>query len=199
MKMRSIAPMRVAKTGYVIMSLAFCLLGVLFILHADIGAALFGTILGIAMIVFGIVKIIGYFSKDLFRLAFQYDLEFGSILMILGLAVLVHPIQAVNLIVIAMGILIMADACFKMRIAKESREFGIRDWWLIFGAAVLTGICGLLLMFRPASSTEALIVLLGVALFAEGILNLSVAICTVKIVKNQYPDHIDPEYEGREL
>ena len=196
MKMRSIAPMRIAKTGYVIMSLVFCLLGMGCILHADIGMKLLGTILGIALIIFGIVKIVGYFSKDLFRLAFQYDLEFGSILAILGIAVLVHPIHAVNLIVIAMGVLILADAFFKARIAKDSRNFGISDWWFIFGSAIVTGILGLLLMFRPGSSAETLITLLGVALVAEGILNLSVAICTVKIIKNQYPDYVDAEFEG---
>ena len=196
MKMRRIAPMRIAKTGYVVMSLIFCLLGIGFILHADIGTKLLGTLLGIALIVFGIVKIIGYFSKDLFRLAFQYDLEFGSVLTVLGIAVLVHPIAAVSLLLVAMGVLIMADAFFKLRIAKDAKEFGIHDWWFIFGTAIVTGIFGLLLMFRPGSSAEALTTLLGIALVLEGILNLAVAVCTVKIIKNQYPDHIDPKYEG---
>jgi len=195
MKMRSIAPMRIAKTGYVVMSILFCVLGTGLILHADIGTRLLGTLLGIALIVFGIVKIVGYFSKDLFRLAFQYDLEFGSVLAVLGIAVLVHPIHAVNLIVIAMGVLIMADAFFKLRIARDSREFGIGDWWFIFGGAIVAGLLGLLLMFRPGNSAEALITLLGIALVAEGILNLSVAVCTVKIVKNQFPDNIDPDLE----
>ena len=87
MKMRRIAPMRIAKIGYVVMSLIFCVLGTGLILHADIGTKMLGTLLGIAMIVFGIVKIIGYFSKDLFRLAFQYDLEFGSVLAVLGIEI----------------------------------------------------------------------------------------------------------------
>lgn len=195
MKMRSIAPMRIAKTGYVSMSLIFCLVGLGFILRADLGTQLLGTALGVAMIVFGIVKIVGYFSKDLFRLAFQYDLEFGSILLLLGIAVLVHPLHAVNLIVIAMGILIMADAFFKARIAKDARDFGIRDWWFILACAVATGILGMLLMFRPGNSAEMLTALLGVALIFEGILNLTVAIFTVKIVKNQYPDIPDTDYE----
>ena len=195
MKMRRIAPMRIAKIGYVVMSLIFCVLGTGLILHADIGTKMLGTLLGIAMIVFGIVKIIGYFSKDLFRLAFQYDLEFGSILAVLGIAVLVHPIHAIHLIVIAMGLLIIADALFKARIARDSKEFGISDWWFILAASVVTGVMGLLLIFRPGSSAQLMVILLGMALIAEGVLNLAVAVCTVKIVKNQYPDRVDPEYE----
>ena len=39
-----------------------------------------------------------------------------------------------------------------------------------------------------------LVVALGAALLAEGVLNLCVALSTVKIVKNQRPDVIETEY-----
>ena len=38
----------------------------------------------IIMVLFGIVKILGYCSKDLYRLAFQHDPELGTLLVILG-------------------------------------------------------------------------------------------------------------------
>jgi uncharacterized membrane protein HdeD (DUF308 family) len=41
---------------------------------------------------------------------------------------------------------------------------------------------------------QVLTVLLGAALLAEGVLNLCVALSTVKIVKNQRPDVIETEY-----
>lgn len=78
--MRSISPMRCAKTGYIVISLAFCVLGTAVLLFPDLSIALLGTLLGIVLIVFGCVKLVGYFSKDLFRLAFQYDLAFGVLL-----------------------------------------------------------------------------------------------------------------------
>ena len=80
MKMRSMTPMRVAKTGYILMSLIFCALGLLFILRPDRSLAVMGGALGFAMIAFGTFKLVGYFSRDLYRLAFQYDLEFGILL-----------------------------------------------------------------------------------------------------------------------
>ena len=60
--------------------------------------------------------------------------------------------------------------------------------------AVVTGGVGLLLVFRPWESVQVLTVLLGAALLAEGVLNLCVALSTVKIVKNQRPDVIETEY-----
>ena len=40
--------------------------------------------------------------------------------------------------------------------------------------------------------------MIGAALIAYGVLNLAVALETVKIVKKQYPDVIDPEYTETE-
>ena len=190
MKMRSIMPMKIAKSGYVIMSLAFCLIGILFMTRPQASAILIGRAL-----VFGIIKLIGYFSKDLFRLAFQYDLEIGILLLLLGVIAVTETIDVMNFIFIAVGVAILVDALFKARIAFDSKAFGISTWWTILTLAIATGLIGLALVFRPWESASLLTVLLGVALFAEGILNLCVAVCTVKIIKNQYPDVIDTSYK----
>lgn len=195
MKMRSIMPMKVAKTGYVIMSLSFCIIGILFMARPEHSALFIGRALGIAMIIFGIIKMIGYFSKDLFRLAFQYDLEMGILLLLLGIIAVTETIDVMNFIFIAVGVAILVDALFKVRIAFDSREFGIRPWWTILTLAILTGLIGLALIFRPLQSASLLTLLLGLALLSEGILNLCVAISTVKIVKNQYPDTIDIQFK----
>ena len=59
---------------------------------------------------------------------------------------------------------------------------------------ITAGGVGLLLIFRPWESVQVLTVLLGIALLAEGILNLCVAVSTVKIVMNQQPDVIETDY-----
>ena len=162
--MRSVAPMRVAKIGYIVLSVVFCTVGVLFIARSDIGTQVLSLALGIAMIVFGGIKIVGYFSKDLFRLAFQYDLELGIISAVLGIIVLLNPFHTITFVFIAMGISILADALFKIRIAMEARRFGIEAWWLILILAALTAVAGLLLVFRPWESANILTVLLAVEL-----------------------------------
>lgn len=194
METRSMTPMRVAKTGYIVMSVVFCVVGVLFIALPAQSAVMIGRVLGAAMAVFGMVKLVGYFSRDLYRLAFQYDLEFGILLIALGVIVLLRTNGVMDFICIAAGVAILADGLFKIQIAIDSRRFGIRDWWLIMVLAVVTGGVGLLLIFRPWESVQVLTVLLGAALLAEGVLNLCVALSAVKIVKNQQPDVIETDY-----
>ncbi len=194
MKTRSVTPMKLAKAGYIIMSAVFCAVGLLFILLPELSTVIIGRALGTAMLIFGGIKLAGYFSKDLFRLAFQYDLEFGILLIALGLIVLVRSTDVMNFIFIALGISIFADGLFKVRIALEAKAFGIAEWLLILILAILTGFAGLLLVFRPAESAKILTRLLGISLLAEGILNLCVTLSTVKIVRHQQPDVPEANY-----
>ena len=198
MKMRSVAPMKAAKTGYIIMSAILCMAGILFMARPQLSIKLIGRALGIVMIAFGCIRLAGYFSRDLFRLAFQYDLQFGILLVVLGVVVLLKYQNVMNFIFVALGIAILADGLFKVQIALDSRRFGIGSWWLIFLLAVLTGCAGVLLVFRPVESAHVLIGFLGLALLAEGILNLCVAVSTVKIVKHQHPDIPESPYRERD-
>ncbi|MCI9190137.1 MAG: hypothetical protein HFH84_11015 [Lachnospiraceae bacterium] len=167
---------------------------ILFIARPELSVKIIGRGLGIAMILFGCIRLVGYFSRDLFRLAFQYDLEFGILLIALGVIVFIRSPNVMNFIFIALGIAILADGLFKVQIAMDSKRFGIAAWWLILLLAVLTGFVGLLLVFRPVESAHVLTMLLGVSLLAEGILNLCVVVSTVKIVKHQRPDVIESEF-----
>lgn len=191
MKNRCTVPMWVAKAGYIVMSLVFCGAGTLFIAKPDLSAVVISRALGAAMIVFGLIKLVGYFSKDLFRLAFQYDLGFGLLLIALGILALAKPAGALDFIFTALGVAILTDGLFKLQIAVDSKRFGISTWWLTLVLAVITGVVGLALVFRPWDSARLLTILLGAALVAEGILNLCVAISTVKIVNHQRPDVIE--------
>lgn len=104
-RMRSVTPMRIAKIGYIALSIVFCIVGVLLVAWSDIGT-----------------------------------------------------------------------------------------WRMILALDFLTVIAGVLLVFHPWESANILTVLLGISLLEEGVLNLCVAVSTVKIVKHQYPDVIDADF-----
>ena len=145
------------------------------------------------LILFGAIKLVGYFSRDLFRLAFQYDLAFGLLLMVLGIVTLSHPGDALSFLCVMFGIPVLADGLFKIQIAMDSRQFGIRNWWLVLVLAALTCVVGVVLVFRPMTGVRALTALMGLSLLCDGVLNLSVALCTVKIVDHQRPDVIETD------
>ena len=188
--MRSVASMRTAKIGYIVMSALLMAAGVILAAAPDTLASAMCTALGIASAVFGAVKIAGYFSKDLFRLAFQHDLAEGILMMILGVTAAVRPELFLGFIGVVFGVCVLADGLLKIQTAIDARVFGVSKWWLILVAAVAADIAGFFLIINPVDSASVLAVILGITLFMEGLLNLVTVLVAVKIVKNQLPDDI---------
>lgn len=185
---RSTGPLWAVKTGYIVVSALFCALGVVLFITAERCVPWIGRALGIGMVICGAIKLGGYFSKDLFRLAFQYDLAFGILLVAVGIITLCHPGEAMTFLCVMFGIPVLADGLFKIQVAVEAKRFGISQWWLVLLLAVLTGVIGLLLVLRPAEGARVMVMLMGASLLLDGALNLSVALCAVKVVDHQRPD-----------
>ena len=179
---------KAAKTGYIIISILLCVLGIVLIAVPDFSVTLLCVLGGGIMMLFGLVKIIGYCSKDLYRLAFQFDLAFGILFVVLGFILIIRTDAMVNLICIVMGICVLADALLKIQISIDSRAFGIKKWWLILAMAILTGVAGFLLIFRPSESIQTIMILFGIALITEGVLNLITILTAVKIIRHQLPE-----------
>ena len=179
---------KAAKIGYIIISILLCVLGIVLIAVPDFSVTLLCVLGGGIMMLFGLVKIIGYCSKDLYRLAFQFDLAFGILFVVLGFILIIRTDAMVNLICIVMGICVLADALLKIQISIDSRAFGIKKWWLILAMAILTGVAGFLLIFRPSESIQTIMILFGIALITEGVLNLITILTAVKIIRHQLPE-----------
>ena len=194
---RSIVPMRTAKTGYIVLSVALFLMGLFLLIFPKTVGNVFANVLGISMILFGVIKVIGYFSKDLFRLAFQYDLAFGILVILIGVATIRRPDGLLEFLCMVVGVLILADGLFKIQMSMDAREFGIHKWWLILSLAVIAGVFGALLLFNPQEGSLVIMRLVGIALMAEGIMNLANVLTAVKIIKHQKKDVLEGEY--REL
>lgn len=194
MKSRNVTPMQIAKFGYIVLAVLFCAAGIALIAFPAPSAHTLAVGFGASMVVFGVIRLVGFFSRDLFRLAFQYDLQFGILLIVAGLITLIRPDGMLNFLCVSMGICTLADCLFRIKTALEARRFGIRQWWVTMVTAIITGVIGAVLAFRPSTAVDVIAVWLGICLLFDGILNLSVAISLVKIVRHQKPDVIDAEY-----
>ena len=194
MRPRSVAPMKIAKFGCIAISVLICAVGIFFIAVPDTSAKIIGILVGISAVLFGIIRIVGCLSKDLYRLAFQYDMEAGILLVVLGGIILINPGNLMSFICIVIGIAALIDGIFKIRISLDSKKFGIKSWWAIMALAAVTAVIGAVLIFDSSTSAALLTVFLGISLLAEGLLNLYTVITTVRIIKNQQPDIIEAEY-----
>ena len=177
-----------AKSGYIIVSVLLCMLGAALIADPTFSVLLLCRLSGPLLVLFGAIRIVGYVSKDLYRLAFQYDLAFGILLIALGALMMLRTDKMANVLFSILGIYVLADALLKVQIAIDAKTFGIDSWWLILAAAVVAGVAGFLLVLRPSESAGAVMISLGAALLAEGALNFIMILAAVKIVRRRGPD-----------
>jgi uncharacterized membrane protein HdeD (DUF308 family) len=134
---------------------------------------------GIMITVFGIIKILGYFSKDRYSLAFQFDLMLGIISLILGIIMILHPEHIVNTLPIILGIFILVDGTSKIQTSIDAKIFGLDRWWIILILGAICTILAFILILKPIESLVILIRILALTFIMAGIENLSIVLYTV--------------------
>ena len=72
--MNSSGTLKIARNGYIVMAVVFCALGIFLMAAPEKAVKIICVLAGILFIADGIIKIIGYFSRDFYCLAFQFDL-----------------------------------------------------------------------------------------------------------------------------
>lgn len=176
---------KTARIGYIIMSSLLILCGIILISFPENSLNAICKIIGGIMLVYGIVKIIGYFSYDLYGLAFQFDLAYGLLLLVVGAIMLIFTDKISGFLGFLLGLIVLADALFKIQITIDSKKFGLSKWWLIALLALLTAAVGIWLIADTAAFAQLTMILSGLLLLCEGVLNICVVIFAVKINKNQ--------------
>ena len=137
--------LKAIKNSYSILTICLILVGAVLLIWPHMALGAICKMCGIFLIIFGLVKLTGYFSKDIFQLAFQYDLGLGIASIIFGLIMVIRSWATIQLFSICIGIFLLIDAALKMQTAFESKKFGFRYWWVTLLIAINVCILGILL------------------------------------------------------
>ena len=102
-----------AKWAYVTLALAMVALGLCLIIFPGASLRTICCLIGVVCMVFGVIKFIGYFSRDIYGLAFQFDFALGIFALVLGILLLIHPGNLSSLVQFVTGLFILIDSIFK--------------------------------------------------------------------------------------
>lgn len=182
---------RVAKISSAVMIVYVCLLWIGLIINPGYSPALFCTIIGLSIIVWGIIKILFYFSRDLYSFPLQYELISGFLVVGIGVMFLIKHDDIIDSLCIAIGLDSVVTGVRKAQISVEAKSAQKRMRKLILIPAVAAIVLGLILVFRVFSSDLVLAVFLAVSLVLNLILNISTAFFPEKsIVRKQKKQQI---------
>lgn len=170
-----------AKTGYILISILFYLSGILCLIIPDISGKAIAIAGGIILIAYGIIKITGYLSKDLYCLAFQYDLACGIFLLVLGTVVLAVNQRFKGYLLPGVGVLILLDSLLCIQTSMDAKRFGLSSWLVILALSILSGTFGAVLIVTNTQMIS------GCSLLAEGVMRHYIVHCTVYLSPDYHP------------
>ena len=180
----SVKVLKFARNGYITVSLLFCVMGVWLYQYPQTPGKKIGILLGTLFILGGAIKMVGYFSDDYYCLAFQFDLALGILMEAVGIIIVARRSVIHTMALFAIfGFMILADSLFRVQTCIDARKFGLNLWWRILIIAFATGTLGVIVLAVPSQAVQAMTRLVGIGLISEGVLNLLVAVFTVKILE----------------
>ena len=172
---------KLACTGYILISIVFYITGFLCIVNPELMQLHGRTLAGAILIAYGIIKIIGYFSKDLYCLAFQYDFACGIFLIVLAIATLCIGTRFKDSsLLAALGILVLLDSLLSIQTALDSKKFGLSSWKYILIISIVTGTFGVLVISKNTLTFA------GFALLAEGFMRHYIVHLTTQLPDYRY-------------
>lgn len=150
--------------------------------------------MGALAIVYGVIRMVGYFCNDLYRLAFQFDLALGLLSILVGGVLLLRADRVMAYLPVLIGVFLLVDSVLRFQTAMDAKAFGMGKWWVILLAAILGAVLGVWLLVRPVESAADLVRLLGLALIIDGGENLLAGLYTVKTPRRSAAVVVEGEY-----
>ena len=172
------------KWSYVVLSAMFLLLGIYLVVNPETSLVMICRILGAAMAVFGVMKIVLYFIREVEGVAIRFDFAVGLFCIILGALMLWRAPALTDILSVMIGLLVLVDSVFKLQVAVDSRRMGAHSWWVTLVCTVVCLVLGILLVFNPFDGKQVLTIMMGVSLIVDGVQNLCTVVYAAIFVKD---------------
>lgn len=160
------------KTNVVISSILCVILGLVLVFWPGLSIRIVCTAVGVVLIVTGVTRMIDYFAVRDGSMYSQINLIFGIVLVVVGVWISVKPDKVLAIIPIIVGIVIVIHGLQNIKQAMELWRDKYTKWWVACILGVLTVGFGVLLICRPFTAIDTVVMLIGFFLIYDGISNI---------------------------
>ena len=149
------------------------LLGLLLIILQSWTLAALLSFFGWTMIVIGAVAVLFVVVNRDVSLDFGL-VAMGIVQLLAGLWVVRHPHGTIKLLAAAIGILVLIHALRDLQYAFDAYRANAQNWWVAAVTGGITLLLGVLILVRPFSLINKMMIFAGVCLIIDGISDLVV-------------------------
>ena len=149
-------------------SIILVILGILLIFESEATIISISYILGAIIIALGVMEMLKYNSKNQNIL----DLAYGIICVVFGVIVILHPHAIASIIPFIVGIIIILNSATKLQYSMELKKNQNELWKSTMIIAILTTICGIVIIFNPFSGAVLITKIIGIIIVIYSILDI---------------------------
>ena len=172
-------------------------LGLVLVLWPDRSVSLMCSILGGALLTFGILYVVSWFAGKGKNGASALLLIPGVVLAGLGVWLMISAESVITLIQYVFGAVLLFHGIVDLQASVVLIGCRVRKWWLDLLLALLTLALGLLILVNPFGTFAALVTLIGCALVYDGVSDLWLILRLTRAWRAA--EQIVVETEGREI
>ena len=163
-----------------IAAVVMMLIGVTILVWPDETGTVLVYVVGGVVAVAGLVRTILYFAHAEHPSPFSFGgLTVGLTLLAIGVLILSKPDLLKQILPSVLGCLLIFAGFGSLQSGIELSRLKITRWWLPLIFAALAIACGVLAIANPFGTARALMIFIGIALCAEGLLTI-ISLCMFK-------------------
>ena len=169
------------KIELIIISVVLFALGLFLVIFPEISQLVICRVVGIALCVWGVLRLITYFRMAKEEVFGSFGLVQGISLLAFGIFFVMKPEVIAMFFGTVLAIVIIIDGILKYGI--EFYHMEAKKWWIEAIAAALMVVMGIIALLNPFGSSVALMIFIGVVLMIEGASDLISIIRISGIIK----------------
>ena len=170
--------LRYVKNGMLLLSIAFIALGLLLLVMPQTSLLWICYAFGAVVLITGVVCLVQYARLRGSGFAAPFFLVAGVSTAALGIFSLARPEVVASFLPVVFGLFILIDGCSRIGTAIELARRKADKWWMMLLFSVLSVALGILLLVNPFGAAVSVVMLCGVLLIIEGVVNLSCVVYT---------------------
>lgn len=181
----------------IIMSCCILALGIVLVAWPDISAVAVCCVLGVLCVLWGVYETIQYFKLGLAGLFFRFDLALGISNILIGILLLIHPLDSVVFLPIMAGVLMIFGSVFDIQLSVEMRRIRLGNWVATLILGIANAVFAFFLIMDPFNGAAALMTYVGICMIVRGVDAFYMIHCVSKAIRDSKKDNvIDVEWKS---
>ncbi len=168
----------------IISAIGLAILGILLVFESELTIVSISYVIGAILVAIGTIAILNFVNDMKKNVKNELNIVYGIGMVVLGIIVISNPKGVASIIPFILGVLIIINSAAKLQYSLELKKDNNKLWNSTMIMALITLLCGLLLVFNPFSGAEFITKVVGVLLFIYAVTDIISSLRIRKTVKN---------------